>query len=37
VACLTTGPDTVWHVLRPAVLSRAEAEQVVRRFYGKSA
>src|SRR5438477_2186522 len=24
VACLTTGPDTVWHVLRPAVLSRAE-------------
>jgi hypothetical protein len=37
VACLTTGPDAVWHVLRPAVLSRAEAEQVVRRFYGKGA
>jgi hypothetical protein len=37
VACLTAGPDTVWHVLRPAVLSRAEAEQVVQRFYGKSA
>jgi hypothetical protein len=36
VACLTAGPDTVWHVLRPAVLSRAEAEQVVQRFYGKS-
>jgi hypothetical protein len=37
VACLTTTPESVWHVLKPAVLSRAEAEQVVRRFYGKSA
>jgi hypothetical protein len=37
VACLTAGPDTVWHVLEPAVLSRAEAEQVIHRFYGKSA
>ena len=35
VACLTTTPDNVWHVLRPAVLTRAEAEQVVHRFYGK--
>jgi hypothetical protein len=37
VACLTSGPDTVWHVLRPKVLGRAEAEQVVNRFFGKSA
>jgi hypothetical protein len=37
VACLTTSPETVWHVLRPEVLSRLEAEQVVNRFYGKSA
>jgi hypothetical protein len=37
VACLTTGPDAVWHVLKPEVLSRAEAEQVVNRFFGKSA
>jgi hypothetical protein len=35
VTCLTTGPDMVWQVFRPAVLSRAEAEQVVDRFYGK--
>jgi len=34
VACLTTGPDAVWHVLKPEVLSRAEAEQVVNRFFG---
>jgi hypothetical protein len=37
VTCLTTGPDTVWKVLRPEVLSRAEAEQVVNRFFGKPA
>lgn len=37
VACLTTGPDGVWQVLRPEVLSRAEAEQVVNRFFGKQA
>jgi hypothetical protein len=37
VACMTTGPDAVWHVLRPELLSRQEAEQVVRRFFGKSA
>jgi hypothetical protein len=35
LACLTTGPDAVWHVLRPETLSRAEAEQVVNRFFGK--
>jgi hypothetical protein len=36
VACLTTTPDTVWNVLKPSALSRAEAEQVVRRFYGQA-
>lgn len=35
VACLTASPDTVWHVLRPAVLSRTEAQQVIDRFYGR--
>ena len=35
VTCMTTGPDAVWQVLRPEVLSRAEAEQVVNRFFGK--
>src|SRR5262245_36599983 len=35
VACLTTSPDTVWHVLRPEALTRAEAQQVIDRFYGK--
>jgi hypothetical protein len=34
VTCMTTGPDAVWQVLRPEVLSRAEAEQVVNRFFG---
>jgi hypothetical protein len=37
VACLTSGPDAVWHVLRPEALSLAEAEQIVNRFFGKSA
>ena len=37
VACLTTGPDAVWQVLRPEVLSRDEAKRVVDRFFGKSA
>ncbi len=37
VTCMTTGPDTVWQVLRPEVLSREEAEQVVNRFFGKQA
>jgi hypothetical protein len=36
VACLTTSPDTVWHVLRPAFLTRPEAERVVNRFYGRA-
>lgn len=36
VACLTTGPDTVWQVLRPEALSRPEAERAVNRFFGKS-
>ncbi len=35
VACLTAGPDGVWHVLKPGVLNRSEAEQVVNRFFGK--
>ena len=35
VTCMATGPDTVWHVLRPEVLNRAEAEQVVNRFFGR--
>ncbi len=35
VACMTTGPHAVWKVLRPEVLSRAEAERVVNRFFGK--
>jgi hypothetical protein len=37
VTCMTTGPDAVWRVLRPEVLTRAEAEQVVNRFFGKPA
>jgi hypothetical protein len=37
VACLTTSPDAVWRVLKPAVLTRSEAEQVVQRFFGQSA
>jgi len=36
VACMTSGPDVVWHVLKPNVLSRAEAQEVVNRFFGKS-
>lgn len=36
VACLTTAPDSVWHVLRTAFLSRPEAQQIVNRFYGGS-
>jgi hypothetical protein len=37
VTCLTTGPDGIRHVLRPEVLSLAEAEEVAKRFFGKSA
>jgi hypothetical protein len=36
VACLTSGPEVVWHVLEPRLLSRPETEQVVHRFFGKS-
>jgi hypothetical protein len=36
VTCMTTGPDAVWHVLRPDVLTREEAEKVVNRFFGKA-
>jgi hypothetical protein len=35
IACLTTGRDAVWHVFQPKFLSRAEAEQIVSRFFGK--
>jgi hypothetical protein len=35
IACLTSGPDGVWHVLQPAILSRAEAKQVVDCFFRK--
>ncbi len=35
VTCLTASPDTVWRVLKLEVLSRAEAEEVVKRVYGK--
>ena len=34
VACMTTSPDSVWHVVKLASLSRPEAERIVRRFYG---
>ncbi len=36
VTCLTTGPDDVWRVLRPTVLTREEAEQVVHRYFGST-
>jgi len=36
VTCLGSSPDSVWHILRPEVLSRAEAEQVVNRFFSKT-
>jgi hypothetical protein len=37
VACLTSGPTAVWNVLKPEVLSRAEVNQIVTRFFGKCA
>ena len=37
VTCMNTGPDTVWQILQPEVLSRIEAEQVVNRFFGRHA
>jgi hypothetical protein len=36
VACLTSGPDAVWHVLKPEFISRVETEKVVNRFFGKN-
>lgn len=35
LTCLTTSPDTFWDVLKLEALSRAEAEQVAKRVYGK--
>lgn len=35
VACLTTSPDSVWRVLEPKVLTREEADSIVKRFYGQ--
>jgi hypothetical protein len=34
IACMTTSPDAVWHVVSLAALSRPEAERITRRFYG---
>ena len=37
LACMTTGPDAVWSVLKPQALERAAAHRVVDCFYGKGA
>ena len=34
LACMNGSRDNIWHVFRHEALSRAEAEQVVKRFYG---
>lgn len=34
IACMTTSPDAVWHVVKLKTLSRPEAERIVHRFYG---
>ena len=34
IACMTTSPNAVWHVVSLTVLSRPEAERIVGRFYG---
>jgi hypothetical protein len=34
VACMTTSPDSVWHVVKLDALTRPEAERIARRFYG---
>jgi hypothetical protein len=34
VACMTTSPESVWHVVELTALSRHDAEGIVRRFYG---
>ncbi len=33
-ACMTASPDSVWHIIKLHDLNRAEAERIVRRFYG---
>jgi hypothetical protein len=33
VACLTAGPEGVWHVLKAPSLERAEVERIVGRFF----
>lgn len=37
VTCMNTGPETVWDVLRPAVLDQADADRVITMFYGTDA
>ena len=34
IACMTTSPDSVWHVVKLNALTRPEAERIARRFYG---
>lgn len=34
IACMTTSPESVWHVVKLNALARPEAERIVRRFYG---
>jgi hypothetical protein len=34
VACLTAAPDSVWHVIRHAALTKPEVEQIIQRYYG---
>jgi hypothetical protein len=34
IACMTTSPGSVWHVVKLHALTRPEAERIVRRFYG---
>jgi hypothetical protein len=36
VTCMVSGPDTVWHVLKPEVLTREEAGKVIDRFFGRA-
>ena len=33
LACMSAGPDTVWQLFEPDVLTQTEAEQIVGRFY----
>lgn len=34
VACMTTSPEGVWHVVKFQALTRPEAQRIARRFYG---